>query len=311
MPKIETDIDACEVMLQLAPETNGHVAVKAWQALGKQTGREHTHLAIHREDEKIRFRDIQAQPRKIISSPTWSGIESETVSYNAGYTNVHELIPWRTLTGRQQFYMDHPWMLAFGEGFSSYRPPVDLKTTAGIHGIKPNGNPEILLNFITPHQKWGIHSTYTDNLMMLTLSRGGPMLWLQRGRRQARRHRRQRLDRAVQPQRRDRGARGGQPARQSRHGDDVPRAGKDRQHAGLRDHRRARRHPQLGHAHRAQAHAHDRRLRAVQLRLQLLRDHRHQPRRVRRGAQDEQGRLARHAGGDELVKPVQAQGEVA
>ena len=178
MPKIVTDIDACEVILQLAPETNGHVAVKAWEALGKQTGRDHTHLAIYREDEKIRYRDIQAQPRKIISSPTWSGIESETVSYNAGYTNVHELIPWRTLTGRQQFYQDHPWMIAFGEGFTSYRPPVDLKTTDGIHGIKPNGNTEILLNFITPHQKWGIHSTYSDNLLMLTLNRGGPVIWL-------------------------------------------------------------------------------------------------------------------------------------
>ncbi|MGB4359750.1 MAG: molybdopterin dinucleotide binding domain-containing protein, partial [Rhodoferax sp.] len=178
MPKIDTDIDACEVVLQLAPETNGHVAVKAWKALGKQTGIDHTHLALYREDEKIRFRDIQAQPRKIISSPTWSGIESETVSYNAGYTNVHEMIPWRTLTGRQQFYMDHPWMTAFGEGFSSYRPPVDLKTTAGIHNIKPNGNKEIALNFITPHQKWGIHSTYSDNLMMLTLNRGGSVVWL-------------------------------------------------------------------------------------------------------------------------------------
>ncbi len=178
MPRIETDIDACEVVMMLAPETNGHVAVKAWQALGKQTGREHTHLAIHREDEKIRFRDIQAQPRKIISSPTWSGIESETVSYNAGYTNVHELIPWRTFTGRQQFYQDHPWIRAFGETLASYRPPVDLKATAAIHGLRPNGNPEILLNFITPHQKWGIHSTYTDNLMMLTLSRGGPIIWL-------------------------------------------------------------------------------------------------------------------------------------
>ena len=178
MPRIVSDIDACEVVLQLAPETNGHVAVKAWEALGKQTGRDHTHLAVYREDEKIRYRDIQAQPRKIISSPTWSGIESETVSYNAGYTNVHELIPWRTLTGRQQFYQDHPWMIAFGEGFTSYRPPVDLKTTDGIHGIKPNGNAEILLNFITPHQKWGIHSTYSDNLMMLTLNRGGPVIWL-------------------------------------------------------------------------------------------------------------------------------------
>jgi len=178
MARIESDIDACEVVLQLAPETNGHVAVKAWEALGKITGRDHTHLALYREDEKIRFRDIQAQPRKIISSPTWSGIESETVSYNAGYTNVHELIPWRTLTGRQHFYLDHPWMRAFGEGFSSYRPPVDLKTVGDIMDRKPNGNKEIALNFITPHQKWGIHSTYTDNLMMLTLNRGGPVIWL-------------------------------------------------------------------------------------------------------------------------------------
>ncbi|MFO1291998.1 MAG: nitrate reductase subunit alpha [Rubrivivax sp.] len=177
-PRIDSDIDACEVILQLAPETNGHVAVKAWEALGKATGRDHVHLALHREDEKIRFRDIQAQPRKIISSPTWSGLESEKVSYNAGYTNVHELIPWRTLTGRQQFYQDHPWMIAFGEGLSSYRPPVDLKATAAMHGTRSNGNPEILLNFITPHQKWGIHSTYSDNLLMLTLNRGGPVIWL-------------------------------------------------------------------------------------------------------------------------------------
>ena len=178
MPKIDTDIDACEVVMMLAPETNGHVAVKAWAALSGKTGRDHTHLAVPREDEKIRFRDIQAQPRKIISSPTWSGIDSETVSYNAGYTNVHELIPWRTLTGRQQFYQDHPWMRAFGEALGCYRPPVDLKATAAVLGRHPNGNPEILLNFITPHQKWGIHSTYNDNLMMLTLNRGGPVIWL-------------------------------------------------------------------------------------------------------------------------------------
>ncbi len=177
-PKIETDIDAAEVILMLAPETNGEVAVKAWEALEKFTGREHAHLALPKEDEKIRFRDVQAQPRKIISSPTWSGIESEKVCYNAGYTNVHELIPWRTLSGRQQLYQDHLWMRAFGEGFVTWKPPVDLKTIAGVRGKKPNGNAEIALNFLTPHQKWGIHSTYTDNLLMLTLNRGGPVVWI-------------------------------------------------------------------------------------------------------------------------------------
>ncbi|HYD67224.1 nitrate reductase subunit alpha [Azospirillum sp.] len=178
LAKIETDIQACEVILTLAPETNGHVAVKAWDSLSQTTGIDHTHLAIPREDDKIRFRDIVAQPRKIISSPTWSGLESEKVCYNAGYTNVHELIPWRTLTGRQQLYQDHPWMRAFGEQLCVYKPPVDLKTIKAVIDQKSNGNPQLVLNWITPHQKWGIHSTYTDNLLMLTLSRGGPIIWI-------------------------------------------------------------------------------------------------------------------------------------
>ena len=178
MPRIDSDIDATEVILMLAPETNGEVAVKAWEALGKNTGRDHTHLALPKQDEKIRFRDIVAQPRKIISSPTWSGIESEKVCYNAGYTNVHELIPWRTLSGRQQLYQDHLWMRAFGEAFCVYRPPIDTKSIEPVIETKADGTPQIVLNFITPHQKWGIHSTYTDNLLMLTLNRGGPVVWL-------------------------------------------------------------------------------------------------------------------------------------
>ncbi len=178
-PVIDTAIDAAEVILMLAPETNGEVAVKAWNALSQATGREHAHLAEGEHHNKIRFRDIAAQPRKIISSPTWSGIESEKVSYNAGYTNVHELIPWRTLTGRQQLYQDHLWMRAFGEGFMSYRPPVDLKTITGeVNTDARDNRPHVVLNFITPHQKWGIHSTYSDNLLMLTLNRGGPVIWI-------------------------------------------------------------------------------------------------------------------------------------
>ncbi|HII3276089.1 TPA: molybdopterin-dependent oxidoreductase [Klebsiella pneumoniae] len=177
-PKLETAIDAAEMILTLAPETNGQVAVKAWQALSEFTGRDHAHLALNKEDEKIRFRDIQAQPRKIISSPTWSGLEDEHVSYNAGYTNVHELIPWRTLSGRQSLYQDHQWMRDFGESLLVYRPPIDTRSVKAVMGEKSNGNPEKALNFLTPHQKWGIHSTYSDNLLMLTLSRGGPIVWM-------------------------------------------------------------------------------------------------------------------------------------
>jgi len=178
LANIDTDIDASEVILSLAPETNGQVAVKAWDALGKITGRDHKHLALPKEDEKIRFHDIQVQPRKIISSPTWSGLEDEHVSYNAGYTNVHEYIPWRTLTGRQHFYQDHKWMRDFGEGFCIYKPPINTKTVAPIIDVKGEGRDQVVLNWITPHQKWAIHSTYSDNLLMLTLNRGGPVVWL-------------------------------------------------------------------------------------------------------------------------------------
>ena len=115
-----------------------------------------------------------AQPRKVISSPIWSGIESDKISYTAFYQNVHESVPWRTLTGRQQFYQDHQWMLAFGEGFPVYKPPLDTRSLTA----RPLKRGELLLNFLTPHQKWSIHSTFTENLLMLTLARGGSVIWL-------------------------------------------------------------------------------------------------------------------------------------
>ncbi|MGH7088497.1 MAG: molybdopterin-dependent oxidoreductase, partial [Stellaceae bacterium] len=159
-PRIDTDIDAAEVILYLAPETNGEVAIKGWDALSEKTGRSHRHLAEPRAGEKIRFRDILAQPRKVITSHTWSGIQSEEETYNPGYLNVNELIPWRTLTGRQQFFQDHAWFRDFGENFALYRPPVDTRTVNALFGKRSNGHPEVTLSFITPHQKWGIHSTY-------------------------------------------------------------------------------------------------------------------------------------------------------
>jgi nitrate reductase alpha subunit len=59
-PRLDTAIDAAEMILTFAPETNGHVSVKAWEALSKITGRDHSHLAVGREHDKIRFRDVQA-----------------------------------------------------------------------------------------------------------------------------------------------------------------------------------------------------------------------------------------------------------
>lgn len=69
-------------------------------------------------------------------------------------------------------------MRDFGETQCVYKPPINMKTIHPMLNKRPNGNKEVVLNWITPHQKWGIHSTYSDNLLMLTLSRGGPIVWL-------------------------------------------------------------------------------------------------------------------------------------
>jgi len=37
---------------------------------------------------------------------------------------------------------------------------------------------EITLNYLTPHNKWSIHSMYFDSKPMLNLFRGGPTIWL-------------------------------------------------------------------------------------------------------------------------------------
>ncbi|KXV03272.1 nitrate reductase [Gluconobacter potus] len=173
------DTDAVETVLMLAPETNGAVSARSWKSLSDKTGRDLSHRLGGRDGDRITFADIITQPRQVINSPVWSGVSSTQEAYTANWLNVHEYVPWRTLTGRLQFYQDHPWLRDFGETFATYKPPIETHSTPEALGAAhDNGNPVIPLNFLTPHQKWGIHSTYAENLIMLTLGRGGPVVWI-------------------------------------------------------------------------------------------------------------------------------------
>ncbi len=100
---------------------------------------------------KIRFRDIQAQPRKIISSPmVWSH-----VSYNAGYTNVHELIPWRTLSAVNSFIRIIRGCVPLVKAVA-YRPPIDTRSVSEMRQIPAKRRfPEKALNFLTPRTRNG------------------------------------------------------------------------------------------------------------------------------------------------------------
>jgi nitrate reductase alpha subunit len=46
--------------------------------------------------------------------------------------------------------------------------------------VGETGELGITVRYLTPHSKWSIHSEYQDNLFMLSLSRGGPTIWMSR-----------------------------------------------------------------------------------------------------------------------------------
>jgi nitrate reductase alpha subunit len=134
-------------------------------------------LAEGAAHHRITFDDTRIQPRSVITSPEWSGNESGGRRYSPFTINVERNKPWHTLTGRQHFYLDHDWVLELGEGLPAYRPPLDMLRHFGDHELH-DGRLEITLRYLTPHSKYSIHSEFQENLLMLTLFRGGPVIWI-------------------------------------------------------------------------------------------------------------------------------------
>ncbi|ADG06362.1 nitrate reductase subunit alpha [Kyrpidia tusciae] len=178
-PSLYHDHHVVEAILTLSGATNGHRAMEEWKALERNTGLALKQIAAGREDEALTLADITAQPRLTMPTPVWSGIEGEGRRYSPFTANVDFKLPWRTLTGRQQFYLDHEVILDFGESLPLYRPPLGLPPfQPGDARIPEDEGGTVMVRYLTPHQKWGIHSTYTDTPRMLSLFRGGQTIWV-------------------------------------------------------------------------------------------------------------------------------------
>jgi nitrate reductase alpha subunit len=178
-PRLETVQHACETILMFSGTTNGRIATEGFRSLEKTTGVPLADLSEPRVGDRISFHDAQVQPRTVMTSPEWSGIEAHGRRYSPFTINVEREKPWHTLSGRMHFYVDHAWMLELGEGLPVFRPPVRQRAIFGDQGAQDgSGRPELTLRYLTPHSKWSIHSEYQDNLHMLTLFRGGGTLWI-------------------------------------------------------------------------------------------------------------------------------------
>lgn len=184
-PALDTDMKACEMVLRLSATSNGRLATEGFRQLDQRTGtsKPTAELTAGEVDKRITWRDVSDHPVGVITSPEWSGSEHGGRRYTAFAINVEHDKPWHTLSGRMHYYLDHDWMQAYGESLPVFKPPVDLhhlygESAPGTTGRAADGSAEVTVRYLTPHNKWAIHSQYFDNLHMLSLARGGQAVWI-------------------------------------------------------------------------------------------------------------------------------------
>lgn len=177
MPKIDKAENVANAILFLSSASNGRVAQKAWNAAAERTGLMIKDFSDYRAGEHFNLKNITAQPKESISTPIFTGNNKER-RYSPFLNNIELSIPFRTLSGRQQFFIDHELFSEFGEALPVYKPVLLAQAFYPNDLIPDEKGKTIELKYLTPHGKWNIHSMFYDNLHMLTLFRGGPTVWI-------------------------------------------------------------------------------------------------------------------------------------
>jgi nitrate reductase alpha subunit len=176
-PSLRQAEQVCDVILRFATVSNGELAYRSYKNMEGKVGLPLADLVEKNRGLRLSYADLQAHPHRFGNSPMWAGLVDTNRPYAPFTYNVERLVPWRTLTGRQHLYLDHPGYLEFGEHLPTYKPKP-LPSEHGDLRFTEAAGPSLMLNVLTPHGKWHIHSTYGDNLAMMTLSRGIEPLWL-------------------------------------------------------------------------------------------------------------------------------------
>ena len=88
----------------------------------------------------------------------------ESPYYSDIYDSVNEKIGYKTLTHRQQFYIDHEWFFEFDEVLPRHKDALVNK-----------GYP---MKMLMGHARHGIHSMWRDDSFLLSLQRGEPDIYI-------------------------------------------------------------------------------------------------------------------------------------
>jgi nitrate reductase alpha subunit len=176
-PSLLDDEMVCDIILHFASVTNGELAYRSYKEMEERVGLPLVHLVEKSRSTRVSYKELQSRIQRFINSPMWSGLIEDGRAYSPFTYNVEALVPWRTLTGRQHYYLDHPGYIQFGEHLPTYKPRPLPKDYADLR-VTQEAGATMMLNYLTPHGKWHIHSTYGDNQRMTTLSRGVEPFWM-------------------------------------------------------------------------------------------------------------------------------------
>ncbi|MCL4216383.1 MAG: nitrate reductase subunit alpha, partial [Candidatus Hydrogenedentes bacterium] len=108
---LKEDQDVCNIILEFATVTNGELAYRSYKNMEDKVGLPLAHLAEKSRSVRCTYKGIQTRPQRFVNSPMWSALIEKGRPYSPFTYNVEALVPWRTLTGRQHFYLDHPMYL--------------------------------------------------------------------------------------------------------------------------------------------------------------------------------------------------------
>lgn len=176
-PSLKEDVETINAVLFLSSVTNGVLSGRAYDSAGQKTGIDFSRIRPLNNEATVNFGDLVSQPRRLLNSPIWSGLMNNGRAYSAFTMNTEFGVPWRTLTGRQHLYLDHEAYILFGENLPTYKPSPLPELYGDLRQTVASGK-ALMLNALTPHGKWHIHTTFGDTQRMLVLSRGIEPCWL-------------------------------------------------------------------------------------------------------------------------------------
>lgn len=156
-PRIDTARNVADAILSISSATNGKLSQKSYEDLEEQTGMPLKDISSERAAEKISFLNITSQPREVIPTAVFPGSNKQGRRYSPFTTNIERLVPFRTLTGRQSYYVDHEVFQQFGESLPVYKPTLPPMVFGNRDKKIKGGTDALVLRYLTPHGKWNIH----------------------------------------------------------------------------------------------------------------------------------------------------------